>query len=297
MKRLIIGLLILLLGPALTGCSALRLGYANGSQLAWWWIDGYFDFSRERTPQVKLALDQWFDWHRATQLPGYVTLLASARQAVLKPTTAAAACAWQDRAREQLEPALTRAVADFADVVPTLGEAQFRHLERRYAKVIDEVRADFLQTDARERQRQSLKRTVERAERFYGPPTEAQLRIIEAGVAASPFNPEGWLVERQRRQRDAVQTLRRLVAQRADRDQRVAALRGLVQRTERSPDADYRAYQIRLTDYNCALAAQIHNAATPAQRQQAGDNLLGWENDLRSLLVPAASAASAASGG
>ena len=50
------GLMVLLL-PALSGCSALRLGYANGPQLAWWWIDGYFDFSREQAPQVKQALD------------------------------------------------------------------------------------------------------------------------------------------------------------------------------------------------------------------------------------------------
>lgn len=284
-KRLIIGLLVVLLGPALAGCSAVRLSYANGPQLAWWWIDGYFDFSREQTPQVKGALDQWFEWHRSTQLPGYMMFLASAREQVMQPTTAQAACAWQDRAREQLEAALTRAVADFADVVPGLGEAQFKHLEQRYVKINDEMRADFLQPDLVRRQRESVKRAVERAESFYGPLSEAQLRLITSGVSASPFSPELWLAERQRRQRDAVQVLRRLVAERADRDQRVAGLRALVQRSERSPNPDYHNYQLKLADYNCALAAQIHNAATPAQRQLASDKLKGWESDIRSLLA------------
>ena len=275
--------LMVLLLPALSGCSALRLGYANGPQLAWWWIDGYFDFHREQAPQVKQALDKWFDWHRSSQLPDYVALLASARQQVLEPATPALVCRWQDRVREQFEPALARASADFADIVPGLGEAQFRHLEQKYAKLIDEMRADFLQADAAERQRESVKRAVERAERVYGSVDEAQLRVVTAGVLASPFSPDLWLAERQRRQRDTLQVLRRLVTERSDRDQRMAALRALVQRTERSPNPEYRAYQLKLRDYNCALAAQIHNATTPAQRQKARDSLKGWEDDLKSL--------------
>ncbi len=279
--------LMVLLLPALSGCSALRLGYANGPQLAWWWIDGYFDFHREQAPQVKQALDKWFDWHRSSQLPDYVALLASARQQVLEPATPALVCRWQDRVREQLEPALARASADFADIVPGLGEVQFKHLEQKYAKLIDEMRGDFLQADTAERQRESVKRAVERAERVYGSVDEAQLRVVTAGVLASPFSPELWLAERQRRQRDTLQVLRRLVAERSDRDQRIAALRALVQRTERSPNPEYRAYQLKLRDYNCALAAQIHNATTSAQRQKARDNVKGWEDDLKSLSGPA----------
>jgi len=41
-----------------------------------------------------------------------------------------------------------------------------------------------------------------------------------------------------------------------------------------------------LTEYNCALAAQLHNSTTPTQRGKARDNLKGWETDLRSLLAP-----------
>ena len=280
-------MLLLALGPALTGCSALRLGYANGPQLAWWWIDGYFDFSRDQTPLVKQTLDKWFDWHRSSQLPDYVALLASARQQVLEPATPALVCRWQDRIRDALDPALARATVDFADLVPGLGDAQLKHMEQKHAKLNDEMRAQFLQADAAERQRESVKRAVERAERIYSRLDDAQLRIISAGVAASPFNPELWLVERQRRQRDTLQVLRRLVAERSERDVRIAALRALVQRTERSPNAEYRAYQAKLTDYNCALAAQIHNATTPAQRQKARDNLKGWEDDLKSLVAAA----------
>lgn len=281
-KSAIIGWLAL----ALMGCSAVRLGYDNGAQLAWWWLDGYVDFSREQAPPAKQGIERWFEWHRATQLPDYAALLADASAQVLEPTTPAQACRWQARLREALDPALDRAVELAAELVPGLGEAQLHHLEQRYAKGNDEMRSDFLQPDPTVRARESVRRTVERAERLYGRFEEAQRRVVEAGVAASPFDPEIWLAERQRRQRDTVQLLRRLLAERADGDQRLAAMRMLALRTEHSPDPEYRAYQSRLAEYNCAFAARIHNATTPAQRQRARDTLKGWEEDLRALTAP-----------
>jgi hypothetical protein len=81
-------------------------------------------------------------------------------------------------------------------------------------------------------------------------------------------------------------TLRRLAAEKADADQRLAAMRALLAHTESSPDPVYRAYQQRLGAYNCAFAARLHNATTPAQRQRALETLKGWEEDLRSLAPP-----------
>jgi len=286
-KTLIIVVLWLLIGPGLAGCSALRLGYGNGPQLAWWWLDGYVDFASEQAPAAKKAIDRWFDWHRSTQLPEYAATLASLQAQVVEPTTPALACAWQDRLRSRLDPAIDRAISEFADLLPGLGEAQFKHLEQRYAKGNAEMRDDFLQPDAAERLKESVKRTVKRAEQLYGSLDDTQLKLIQAGVAASPFSPDLWLAERQRRQRDTLQTLRRLVADKADRDTRLAALRALAARTERSPHAEYRAYQVKLADYNCGLAAQIHNTTAATQRQKARDTLKGWEDDLRSL-IPAA---------
>ncbi len=267
------------------GCSSIPLAYNNGPQLAWWWVDGYFDFSREQTPAIRQRLDQLFDWHRSTQMALYLPLLVNAQAQVAEPTTAAMACRLQAQVLDLLEPTLEHALGSAADLLPSLGEAQFKHLEARYAKVLAEMRDDFLQADLAERHRQSVRRALERAERLYGRLDEAQRRVVDAGVVASPFNPEMWWQERQRRQRDTVQTLRRLAAEKADRDLRLAALRTLVARMERSPDAAYRAYQLKLADYNCAFAAQIHNATTPAQRKRARETLKDWETDLRQLMA------------
>jgi len=279
-------LLLLLCLTALAGCSSIRLAYGNAPQLLWWWLDGYVDFSSEQSPAVKQSLDKLHEWHRSTQLPELVALLASAQGPIIEPTTPAQACRWQTQVREALEPTLQRALQLAAEQLPGLGEAQFRHIEQRYAKGNAEMKRDFMQPDAEDRQDAAVKRTMERVERLYGRVGDAQKRVVREGVAASPFDPELWLAERQRRQRDVLQTLRRLATEKADAGTRLTALRGLAQRVERSPDADYRAYQQRLTDYNCAFAAQIHNGTTAAQRQKARETLKGWEEDLRPFILP-----------
>jgi hypothetical protein len=75
---------------------------------------------------------------------------------VLEPTTPALACAWQDRLRSRLDPAIDRAVTEFADLLPGLGEAQFKHLEQRYAKGNAEMRDDFVQPDPATRLKESV---------------------------------------------------------------------------------------------------------------------------------------------
>jgi len=161
------------------------------------------------------------------------------------------------------------------------------HMERRFEKSNADFRDDFLQPAAEVRLKQSIKRTVERAEMVYGKLDEVQRDLIARQVAASPFDPEHWLAERQLRQRDVLVTLRRLKAERASGEQMQAALRMFAEQAQRSPRPPYRAYQQRLKQFNCDFAAQLHNATTPGQRQAAADTLKGWETDLRVLAAEA----------
>jgi hypothetical protein len=284
LKTTIILALALLTAALSSGCSSVRLAYGNAPQLAWWWLDGYVDFSREQAPAARQAVDSYFDWHRRSQLPDYAVWLTAIQPQFADSMNPAQACRLLEQGRDKLEPSLQRALQVAADFVPGLGEDQFKAIDKRFAKVNDTMRDDFLQPDAADRADAAFKRTLERAERIYGSLGSAQKRVIREGLAASPFNPELWLADRQRAQRDTVQTLRKLVADRAGPEQRVAALRALAQRTERSPDPEYRAYQLRLTDYNCSFAARLHNATTAAQRETARERLQGWVGDLRALI-------------
>lgn len=275
--------MLLALALLLGGCSNVKLAYSNGQQLAWWWVDDYFDFDREQAPRVHQAIERLFAWHRSTQLPGYAAWLDAVAARTDEPATGAQVCRWEDEIRARLEPTLEQALALAADVVPTMTEAQFRRLDQRYAKAIRKARDDYLQRDPDKRRKAAVKRAQDYAEKLYGTLGDAQQQVLEAGIAASPFDPERWIAERQRRQRDTAQTLRKLAADKPGHDRTVAALRALVARNEQSPDVDYRAYHQRVAEHNCALAAQLHNAAGPAQRHKARDVLRGWAADARSL--------------
>jgi Family of unknown function (DUF6279) len=281
LKPLIIGLAL----AVLAGCSALRLGYSNGPQLAWWWLDGYFDFNREQAPKVKRGIEQWFDWHRSTQLADYAALLDKAAAQVTEPTTADAVCQWQTQVTDRLAPAADKAMQLAAELLPLLGEPQIKALEQRYARGNTERREEFLQPDPADRMKASMDRTVKRIEMVYGRLDEPQRKVISAGLAVSPFDAEAWLADNARRQRDVLATLRKLVAERPEADARLTALRALIDRVDDAPSDAARAQQARLREFNCAFAAQIHNATTPAQRQTARENIRSWEADVRSLLL------------
>jgi hypothetical protein len=270
----------------LSGCSAVRVGYDQAPTLVWWWLDGYLDFDAPQAPAVKDALAQWFAWHRASQLPDYADLLAAAQVQVLQPATPAQVCRWSDELRARAETALMQAVPPAAELLPRIGAAQLEHLQQRYRKSNREFEQDFLQADPDERRAAAIERTVDRAEMLYGRLDKRQRELIAAGVEGSPFDPAAWLAERREVQAQVLQTLARLTAggpARADHASNLAGLQALAQRLLRAPPGPYRDYQRRLTDYNCAFIARLHNSTTPAQRQHARGKLAGWEEDLRVL--------------
>jgi uncharacterized protein DUF6279 len=279
----IIATLLLLL----SGCSAVRITYSQGPLLAYWWLDGYADFSGEQAPLVRQALADWFAWHRQTQLPEYATWLASLQPLAREPVTAALACQVAEDLQRRLETAYAQAVPAMAEIVRGLTPAQIDHIEKRYARNLQEAARDYLQADPAQRAEAALKRTAERAEMIYGRLEEPQLKLLAAGLEQTPFDPQLWLAERRARQQDILRTLRKLVADKADSATVQSALRAIAANAVRSPRAEYRPYLQRLQEANCALAAQLHNSLKPAQRQRAVERLKGWEEDLRALVAEA----------
>ena len=277
--------IIAVLCTALGACSALRIGYSQAPDLGYWWLDGYVDFNSDQTPRVREALKQWFAWHRRTQLPDYAAQLARAQAELAADTTPARACEWQGEVIKRARTAWERALPAAAELVPTLTPQQIQHLERRYAKANDEFRDDFLQPDLRKRAERTLKRTVERAETFYGKLTDAQRSRIADTLPRSPFDPEAWFAERQLRQQSTLAMLRQFSGDGAQREPLLAALRSQADQMERSPREPYRRYAEHLNEFNCSFAASLHNSMTPAQRRHAVGKLAGWEGDLRSLVA------------
>lgn len=267
----------------LVGCSAVRFGYNQAPDLAYWWLDSYADFDEAQTLRVRDGIARWFAWHRRTQLPDYARLLAKAQADALADGTPEQACAWWRELRSRGELALAEALPVVADLVGTMSAAQIQHVERRYAKSDEEFRSEYLNTDPAQRLEDSVRRAIDRAEFLYGRLDDAQRERIARAVAASPFDAELWFSERRRRQQDMLALLRRAAAEKAGRDAALPLLRAYAERLVRSPREEYRRYVDRLESFNCGFAASLHNSTTAAQRQTLVGKLKGWETDLRVL--------------
>jgi hypothetical protein len=269
------------------GCSALRIGYGTAPDLVYWWLDGYIDFNGDQTPRARQAITRWFAWHRRTQVPDYAAQLVKARAEALADTTPARVCEWQSELFKRSRIAFDQIAPAAAELMLTVTPEQIKHLDQRYAKYNAEYRDDFLQPDLTRRAEETRKRAIDRAETLYGRLGDAQRARIADSLTRSPFDPELWLAERRARQQDALQILRASSAAGATREQALAALRGYVERMQRSPREPYRRYAERLSEFNCATAAELHNFTTPAQRRVAVQKLAGWEGDLRAIAAAA----------
>ncbi len=274
----------------LGGCATLRLSYSQSDQLTYWWLDGYADFNSAQTPRVRAALAEGLRWHRTTQLPDILAQIERASAEATEPATAAQMCRWHGDLVQRASTAFEHFLPALAELTPTLTPQQLQHLEHKYEKNNEKFVAEYLQSDPEDRLKAAVKRAVDRAEMLYGRIERAPRERIAAGVAQSPFDPQLQLEEHRRLQHEVLDTLRRLKAEGANPMQIQAAWRGVAQHMVVSPNEAHRVYQQRLLAYNCALAAQVHNASPPPQRQRAAKRLKSWADDLRPLLLPAVGA-------
>ena len=229
---------------------------------------------------------QWFSWHRRTHLPGYATLLANSQSLVREDITAERTCGLWNDLRGYMDSAFERALPMTAEIVLTLTPQQIQNIERRYAKINEEFNDEHLQRDESRRLKKSIKRTIERAEFFYGDLDKAQQALIAEWVTRSPYEVNIWNAERHRRQQDLVQVLRRLNADNATQDKAQAALRAYLERIYSSPNENYRKYAEQVWVYNCAFVANLHNTTSVPQRKHAAKKLKEWESEIRALVPP-----------
>ncbi len=267
----------------LGGCSAIKLGYSTLPEVAYWWLDGYLDFTDTQTAQVRGDLARLHGWHRAEELPRLADLLARMELAAAGPVTGPQACAFVAEIQTRLNVVAEQAEPAVLGLAASLSAAQLRHLEAKYASNNDTWRRDWIAPAAEARREKRFEQALDRAESIYGRLDEPQREVLRQQLAASIFDPARILTERQRRQQDLLQTLRRFqtpgLAPTASR----ALMRGYLERAQRSPDPAYRAWQDALLEEGCRTFSALHASTTPAQREQATRRLRAYQRDLREL--------------
>jgi hypothetical protein len=277
----IIGLLSL--AVALAGCSAIKLGYANLPEVAYWWLDGYVDLDDVQSPRVREDLARIHAWHKATELPRFLALLQRLEKLAPADATAEQVCAVEPELRERFAAVRDQAEPAIVTTAMSLAPEQLLHLERKYAQNLREYGREWVRLSPAERRDKRAKELTERLENVYGSLHEAQRTALRQQLERSAFDPALTLAERRRRQQDTLAVLRRITAPGVSLQDARLAVRGLVERFTASPDAAWRSYQDTMRAETCRLIAAVHNAAPPEQRENAARKLRGWQRDFTEL--------------
>lgn len=274
-------LLLLLL---LQGCSAVKLGYQQLPTLSYWWLDSTVSFNASQSTATKQALEHLHQWHRSEELPAYADLLQRVQTLSAGPVQTDQVCRiWAD-VQNRLDVFVREAVVQTAPVAMALGPRQLSHIARRWDSQNEDWEKEWLQGSPSERLERRLDKTLERYRSFYGELSPAQVSLVKTQLSQSPWTAEWGRQDRQRRQQDLLSTLQSISQNRLAQADVEAKLWGVWQRWLKPPEAGQRAVAQSLSQRACENLAQLHNSASPEQRQQATRRLRTYEKDVQDLL-------------
>ncbi|WP_374666351.1 DUF6279 family lipoprotein [Ramlibacter sp.] len=270
----------------LGGCSTVKLGYQTLPEITYWWLDGYADFSDQQVPLVRAELSRLYTWHRTTELPKVVEVLARVEQFAAGNVTPQQVCAFVPEITARIVAVTNQVEPAVLPLIATIQPGQIRHLERKFQDRDDTWRREWLEVPRAEWTERRYQRLLDRFETVYGRLDDAQRVLLRMELDRSTFDPAKVDAERARRRQDIVQTIRRLQAPDLPATEQRTLLRGLLERMQQPPEAADRAWRDALVQENCRLVAVLHGSTSAEQRERALRRLRGWQRDLRELSAP-----------
>lgn len=280
--------IVLAFAILLAACSSLRLAYNNGDTLVYWWLDAYVDFDSAQKAEVKQDIDEFFRWHRKTQLQDYVQVLQKAqRQLRGNPTQADLMADYVD-IRDRTEALLLRSAPDFAEMALSLKPEQLANIEKKFAKNNADFRKKNMKGDAQEQNKYRYKKSMEQFELWFGGFSSEQEDIIRKASDARPLDNALWLDERMRRQLKIMNVARKIMNERPSKQVATQWAEDLIRSGfDRFGISERKAFFDNYTESTVALVHTVVRIATPEQKAHAQKRMDGWIKDLNTLAAQA----------
>lgn len=275
--------MLLTLAAALIGCSAIKLGYNTLGDVAYWWLDSYVDFTEAQRPLVRQDLARLHAWHRADELPRFAELLQQMERLAPGEVSPEQACAFVPDFRQRIAAVAQRAEPAIVSLAVGLSADQLAHIGHQYEKNNASYTADWVKLAPAEQRQKRYRQFLDRSEMIYGRLDEPQREALRRDVERSIFDAKRILAERQRRQQDAMRTLRQMTQQRTTLEEARQLWHAYLERALTPPDGAARAYQDALIEEGCRHFSVLHNSTTAAQREAAVRRLRAYQRDLRDL--------------
>ncbi|MCC6534976.1 MAG: hypothetical protein IT531_20705 [Burkholderiales bacterium] len=273
-------LLLLVLGLALGGCSAVKIAYNQADHVLAWMADDYFDLGTEQKEALRIRLSRFHAWHRATQLDDYAALLDSAEQRLRSGPGAEDADWVIEAVRARYRAIVQHAYLDAARLLSTLSDDQVEGARRQFDKNNRKfARDNGVGAPAQEQRRLRARRHVERIEHWSGPLNPAQAAKVRELSHALPLIAELRYQDRLRRQREFLA----LLQNRRDGDALAPKLRDWLIGWERNrPSAEAEQFA-RFLQASNRMYIDILRLLGADQRQHVAAKLQDYRQALREL--------------
>ncbi|MGZ8289660.1 MAG: DUF6279 family lipoprotein [Telluria sp.] len=278
--------LLCLIGLMLTvaACSSIRFTYNNGDTLLYYWLNAYVDIDNDQSDFVKRDIDEFFHWHRTTQLPEYVQVLQNAkRQLAGNPTHADLLAKYKD-IRSRSERLAMKAVPDLADLARSLKPDQIVTLEKKFNSNNEKYRKKFMRGDTQDRQKARYKKAMEQFDLWFGDFSKDQEAALRQASDARPLDNETWLEERMRRQQMILAALRKIHDEKLSKEATMTVVTGLVKDFfTRMESPQRKAFYDAQTSGTVNMIMTAIRIATPKQKEHAQKRMQGWIDDFNAL--------------
>lgn len=264
------------------GCSSLKMGYNNADTLLVYTLDNYLDLSGTQQQLVRDRVRGLLAWHRQTQLRGYAELIDSAGKRLDANVGADEILALNIEMNRRLVMVGEQAAPDLAALALTLQPAQLDRFARKLAEDNEKTRREAASGEKRSLDRRA-KRSIERAEEWFGHVSPQQNEIIRTALGARPDSEDWWVQERERRRSDLLALLQRIQAERPATDEAARWLSDYFALLAEPREAERRARMMDFRRGNAELIAALVNTASPEQKETMFRKLRGYADDFVTL--------------
>lgn len=272
----------------LAACSSLRLAYNHGDTLLYWWLDGYVDLDSDQKPWVRQDIDDFFQWHRKTQLRDYAQVLKTAQRQLQGAPTEADLLADYDDIRERTKLLLLKTLPQLAELARALRPQQIAQMEKKFASNNDTFRHKNMKGDREHQLAFRYDKAMDQFELWFGNFSHEQEVAIRQASDARPLDNALWLDERMRRQQAILALVRRVQREQLSQDATMALIRTLIEDNfARRDQSDRKDFFGEYDQGTAQLVLTVIRLATPAQKAHALKRMQGWIDDCNALAAQA----------
>lgn len=262
----------------LAGCAGFKLSYNHLDFIAGWQVNRFVDLEPTQKRLFDDRFDDFWRWHRGTQLELYAADLRELIPAVERPLTAAQVQVYLERSREHLGRAMREAVPDTARLLQTLDDAQAAELVENLAERRRERAEEERDLDENELRERAAGQMEDNLERWIGSLSRDQLKRVDRWAAERRYAGTIWAQYQEAWAAAFAQVL--VHRHEPDFPKRLGEL-------FREPRLPGRAEMQALQDHNrglwVALLADLSGTLTERQRRHLRERLATVADDLDEL--------------